>query len=295
MAITHFFDGFDEEVYLKMNPDVLRAVQNGTCSSGLEHYINHGYRENRPGVSSLALKEMKGFMDSFTSDHLPIPPEQLRKRVHGGDDIKNFGKVGRMIAMDIFASISPIIEFGEHDRILDFGCGCGRVFRYFQKLSANSKSYGTDIDKEAIAWCQQHLSQIGEFTANKETTPMLFMDNFFDFVYSISVFTHLPEEMELAWLEELRRVTKPGGYLLLTIHGEKLFENAPEENKRLLREKGFSFHVISKTEGLPDFYQTSFHTEDYIYDRWGRFFEIKQIIKGGIGKRQDLILCRKVW
>ena len=287
--MNRYFLDFDEQAYLKSNPDVLKAVQNGSCSSGLEHYINHGYRENRPSVSSIALKN---FVASFTSDHLPVPPEHLRKRVHGSEDVKNFGKAGRTIAMDMLASIGSLIELGIHDRILDFGCGCGRVFKYFQKLSPNSKFYGTDIDIEAIAWCQQHLSQIGKFTVNREIPPMQFKNSFFDFVYSISVFTHLPEEMESAWLEELRRVTKPGAYLLLTVHGEKLFENASEENKQLLRKKGFSYLEISKTEGLPDFYQTSFHTDDYIYEQWGKFFEIKQIISNGIRKRQDLILCR---
>jgi len=41
--------------------------------------------------------------------------------------------------------------------------------------------------------------------------PMSYEDNMFDFVYSISIFTHLPEDMQFAWLQELQRITKPGG------------------------------------------------------------------------------------
>ena len=46
--------------------------------------------------------------------------------------------------------------------------------------------------------------------------PLPFDDGFFDFVFSISVFTHIPEDMQFAWLSELRRVLKVGGTALLS-------------------------------------------------------------------------------
>ncbi len=291
--MDQLFAGFDEAAYLQANPDVCQAVDSGFYASGLEHYLYHGFRKNRPGVLPEVSKAINDFMDLLCSGDLLLPPEHLRKRVHGGIDIVNFENIGRIIAMNIYSSINSVIKLGEHQRILDFGCGCGRIIRYLHNLFAKGRLYGVDIDSEAIAWCRRNLSQIGDFIVNNELGPLPFPDELFDFVYSISVFTHLPEHMELAWLEELRRVTKPGGYLLLTTHGEKIFQDTPEENQRQLREHGFSYYLVSKTEGLPDFYQTSFHTEDYIYRQWGKFFEVKKFVKNGVANRQDLILCRR--
>ena len=240
-----------------------------------------------PFCSGAPPEECKAIKDIMGS----VPPEHLRKRTHGDECLSSFENIGRVISSDIHSSINSIIELGEHCRILDFGCGCGRVIKYFHESSANSRLYGTDIDEDVISWCQHHLSHIGEFITNEESPPLPFGDDFFDFVYSISVFTHLPEDMQFAWLEELRRVTKRGGYLLLTTHGEELFQTTSEEDKRQFREKGFYYSVGSGTEGLPDFYQTSFHTKDYIYSHWSKFFEIKKIIKKGIANHQDLILC----
>ncbi|MGH7349594.1 MAG: class I SAM-dependent methyltransferase, partial [Candidatus Rokuibacteriota bacterium] len=42
----------------------------------------------------------------------------------------------------------------------------------------------------------------------------------FGLTYAFSVFTHLPEVLQRPWLQELARVTRPRGYLLLSLHGE---------------------------------------------------------------------------
>ena len=290
MTVVHDpFKSFDEEAYLESNPDVWKAVQNGAFSSGWDHYIHYGFHANRPGVPPEVYKAFKDL--AYRPE--PVPPKHIREKIKICGDLPNFEKVGRITSLNMYAAINARVEFGKQCYILDFGCGCGRVMKYFHKLAFNSRLYGTDIDKEAIAWCQHHLAHIGEFIPNEALPPLPFDDDFFDFVYAISVFTHLPEDMQFAWLEELRRVTKPGGYLLLTTHGEELFPTAPEESKRQFREKGFHYSVGPGKEGLPYFYQTSFHTRDYIYSRWSKFFEIKEIIKKGIVHHQDLILCRK--
>ena len=106
--------------------------------------------------------------------------------------------------------------------ILDFGCGCGRVISSLSKLTG-AQLFGTDIDAEAIEWCNRSLPSVGKFSVNDKLPPFPFDDNAFDLVYSISIFTHLPEDMQFAWLGELNRVLKPSGYAILTTHGSSLF------------------------------------------------------------------------
>src|ERR1043165_8053538 len=50
-------------------------------------------------------------------------------------------------------------------------------------------------------------------------SPLPYKDQMFDLIYSLSVFTHLSENHASQWLSEMNRVLKPGGILIITIHG----------------------------------------------------------------------------
>lgn len=276
---------FDESTYLKLNPDVCAAVENQSFKSGLEHCLTYGIYENRPGLPA-AIKEHM----SKHSSELFVPPGNLRTRVHGDESLQDFVNVGKLLSYNLFSSFLSLSERMTGNHVLDFGCGCGRVISHLSTLLINNHFFASDIDQEAIAWCKSNLSHLGEFSTNDILPPLPYDDNFFDVIYSISVFTHLPEDMQLLWLEELSRVTRRGGYLLITTHGEGL---APEEIRQDLREHGFYYSVSSGTDGLPDFYQTSFHTEQYIRHHWSNHFEIVSILHKGILNHQDLVICRK--
>lgn len=316
--ISHLLEGFDETVYLKMNPDVLNAVRTGVIPSASYHFISHGYREDRPGVSAELSSAIKNLADAGAGG--PAPPEHLRERVHGDRDISNFEDVGRMVSFDIARALATV-DLPDGSRILDFGCGCGRIMRYLHYFYPESKLKfcGTDIDAEAIAWCQSNLSYIGAFTHNEAWPPLPYEEGSFDLVYGISVFTHLPEDMQFAWLGELRRITKKGGNLLLTVHGEELFEEQQTTKKvrvlrllrggrvlkalsllksilcetRQFRKDGFCYMMVTATEGLPDFYKTSFHAFEYILRRWTEFFHVSKVIRKGIANNQDIVICTR--
>ncbi len=223
-------------------------------------------------------------------DDLTTPPGKLRARVHGDESQEEFIRVGKLLSYNIFSSVVSLAEKTGGNQILEFGCGCGRVISHLSGLLLNNQFFGTDIDQEAITWCNNNLSTVAEFTANDAYPPLPFEDSFFDVVYSISVFTHLPEEMQFLWLEELKRVTRKGAYLLITTHGEEL---APARIRKQMSKHGFHYGVSEGTDGLPDFYQTTFHTENYIRRHWSSYFAIVKIVKKGILVHQELVICRR--
>jgi SAM-dependent methyltransferase len=246
-------------------------------------------------------------MTASLQDMTPDPPERLRHRVHGSGDLATFNLVGARVAENLLEALGSRLALGPDSKILDFGCGCGRVITHFRR-AAPGDLYGTDIDSEAIAWCQENLVAIGGFSVNDERPPLPYADAFFDLIYSVSVFTHLPEGRQLAWLSELRRVTKPGGYLVLSTHGAGMLTavlGMQRENlvwrervkaawyRRLLERRGFVYTGGLGTPGLPRFYGSAVHGEKYIRTRWAALFEIAAILPKGLNQHQDLIVCRR--
>jgi SAM-dependent methyltransferase len=113
---------------------------------------------------------------------------------------------------------SPAASAGADLNILEWGCGPGRIIQHVRKALPAARLYGTDYNRRTIDWCKSALTGI-EFAANDLAPPLPFETHAMDAIYSISVFTHLSEEMHFAWIKELARVLRPGGTLLVTVHG----------------------------------------------------------------------------
>ena len=79
--------------------------------------------------------------------------------------------------------------------------------------------HGTDYNRQSIEWCRASLPGLS-FQTNEFMPPLAYDTNSFDAVYCFSVFTHLSEEAQLAWADELLRVLRPGGVLICSTHGE---------------------------------------------------------------------------
>jgi SAM-dependent methyltransferase len=121
--------------------------------------------------------------------------------------------------------------------------------------------------------------------------PTSYDDHSFDFIYGISVFTHLPEDMQLEWLAELARIAKPGATLLLTTHGEKHWGKFSGEEAAIMSERGFYYREAGPTDGLPDFYKNTYHSHGYIRERWSQFLNIVDIVELGLEAHQDVVLA----
>ena len=130
-------------------------------------------------------------------------------------------------------------------------------------------------------------------SGGEPSTVRLPFDGQFDLVYSISIFTHLPEPMQDAWLGELARVAQAGACLVITTHGRKFFENVPQEDRSQALASGFYHHQVNPTAGLPDFYQAAFHTPEYVRSHWSEYFEIIEVLERAVDDGQDIVVCRK--
>lgn len=247
-------------------------------------------------------------MDTLTDEEiagLPWPGDELVLRVAGGDDKRSFYQSGRQSVADITAVLASIgREMSSYENILDFGAGCGRIMLWLEKLSASSTLHGTDIDRRAIEYSQRTFPY-ATFKVNDPLPPLDYPDASFDLVFNHSVFTHIDEEYQDAWLAELHRVTKPGGHLVLSIHGEEAlrqFERncgipvgESSDVRRTLAKDGICFIKDDSWVGgpFPDFYHSTFHAPWYIHEHWGRLFEIRSFVARGSLNFQDFLLLER--
>jgi SAM-dependent methyltransferase len=223
--------------------------------------------------------------------NLNLPPEELQNHI---------GSIGRgffLGGFDIAQEAGKLLEdhagrpLDSFQSILDFGCGSGRVTRFFKPAARAARLFGCDIDRPAIEWCSKNLSDVGQFTVNPFEPPAPYSDRCFDFIFVFSVFTHLPEAMQFAWLADLKRMLQPGGVLLATFHGTAYRSGVPATQEDEFRKHGFIYTDKGKTDGLPDFYLTTHHSHEYIRERWSEFFEVSEIVPQGI-QTHDVAICR---
>ncbi|MGO1002969.1 class I SAM-dependent methyltransferase [Lysobacter sp. CA196] len=223
-----------------------------------------------------------------------VPPPMLRYRVHRALDEASFVATGPVVAADLLRCLESQGVRLDGLTVLDFACGPGRVVGEMKARSRNCEFHGSDIDPEAIEWAQRHLSQVARFQVNAPAPPTSYADASFDVIYNVSLFTHLDESNQNVWLEELARILKPGGVLLTTVHGKYTLDSCTPEERAELDRYGIAFRVDHKgrfkLDGLPDFYQTTFHAREYIARTWSRYFDILDHVEGGLQRHHDVVL-----
>jgi len=227
----------------------------------------------------------------------PPPPKHLQERVVG-NYVPGFLESGWEVYRELDKALEPAGRtLKDFRRILDFGCGCGRAVRALKLEHPDAAIDGTDIDEEAIAWLAWNYAPFGRFTVAPHHPPTAYPDGSFDFIYGISVFTHLPEDLQHEWLAELRRIAAPGAHLVLTTHGQTHWSKLAPDAVREMETRGFYYSDFGFNYGrsisLPDFYQTAFHSHDYIRRVWGAYFEVVAIRELAMGQHQDTVLLRK--
>jgi SAM-dependent methyltransferase len=233
---------------------------------------------------------------TVAEDGLPLPSPELVGLVAGFIAPGEFHRYGRYAATWIAEMLARNgVPAGGLGRILDFGCGCGRVIRHWPAFT-QAELRGCDYNPHLVAWCAQNLP-FAEFRANDLEPPLPYEDDSFDFVYALSIFTHLDADLHLAWIEELTRVVKPGGLLLPTFHGRSRVEymRAHEgEYERIAPGFDAGELVVIEADRSGSSACAAYHPERYIREALGRGLEILDYSPGGaLDIQQDAVLFRR--
>ncbi len=186
-------------------------------------------------------------------------------------------------------------EIAKQETILDFGCGWGRIIRFFLKDLNPTQIFGTDCFREMIDICNNSNMHCN-FDANDPMPPLKYSDNMFDIIYLYSVFSHLSEEAHLAWLKEFHRILKPGGIFIATTRPIEFIEYChflaqkkkvskwergsklafPDPNQAIIDFKKGNY-IFSPTGGGgildKSFFGECCIPEQYVKEKWKKFFK----------------------
>lgn len=241
-----------------------------------------------------------------------LPPEALRAATAApeADLFLYSGLLDLLIFVTAFRD--AVGQLPDTVRVLDFGCGCGRLLRFFAHAAARWKAYGADVNADLAEWCSENGMEV---VTSKLEPPLPFDDGAFDLGYAFSVFTHLDETASRSWMAEMGRLVRPGGILLITTHGvpalrtlqqsevHQRMMNIGSEQARKIEEalpiEGAT-HVVYDPDTLRraaagETYGNTFVDPAHAAGPWaGNSFEVVRHVPGGMRAWQDLIVLRRL-
>jgi SAM-dependent methyltransferase len=241
----------------------------------------------------------------------PLPPAALRLGVGEGD----YYKVGE----EIVARLKAMAGLGPSSRVLDIGCGLGRVaWPLGRELGPDGSYDGFDAAASYIDWCANGLAldpQRVRFhffdiqssvynpggTINGEELVFPWLEGAFTLAIATSLFTHLSAKGTVNYLREIARTLERGGRLFAS------FFVLDSESREVIERRETFPHFTDAVEhgrvadaGSPDvaiafnaewlhevFLSSGYTLEAYVQGRWRDHVEKKDELY------QDLVIARK--
>ncbi len=265
--------------------------------------------ENRPAPSELDYKTVLNpvrsrniepllgdnkLVDMLERDVFPIPPNSDREGYLPGYDgafwatgIEDYLKV-----MEIADRYNIEVR-----SIFDFGCASGRVTRHFAIQTDIPEVWCSDINARHIRWLYENMPSTVKPIFNHSIPSLPIRDNSIDIVTAFSVFTHM-DTFETSWLAELQRIMRDDGLAYITVQNEDAWDylggltDTEFENSRVIKTLlSVDANILEKLKhpmqdtrtiyrytNLGPYRALTFHSNNYIKNVWGRFFEVLEII-----------------
>jgi dolichol-phosphate mannosyltransferase len=186
---------------------------------------------------------------------------------------------------------------------LDFGCGYGRVLRNLVTHVPPARVYAADVTHEAVDFCAFEFG-VQPIHLDRETAAVELPE--VDFLYAISIVTHLTAQDARKTLNLFGKTLKPGGIALFTTHGRRALEQIERygeqyvrlrsELTELVQDNGVAF--VPYPFALQDDYGMTWHSEAYVRqimaELHGETLELLLFEPHGLDDHQDVFAFRRV-
>ncbi len=205
------------------------------------------------------------------------------------------------------------------DRVLDFGCGWGRIMRCFLREAAPVDLFGVDSMPAAIELCRT-FGALANVMLIRDMPPTPLRPLTFKLIYAYSVFSHLSAATADTWIQEFASLLMPGGLLVVTTRGLWFLDYLEQMTARPAGElSDVERTVLGRLRDIPALraqYQAGRHVfvdmgeatagldaarygedfvpERYVRDVWSRWLEFVCFEELPAGLDQAVIVMRRV-
>lgn len=207
-------------------------------------------------------------------DSKPLPDAQRLAVTQGIPNPSGYRDsiVSGLITMEAYLGGTPVRD------VVDIGCGTGRLLLGWHCDDPSRGLTGTDIDADLIAWNREHLGEVARWEVGSVWPPLPLADHSVDLVQLISVFTHLPLDCQRAWVSEVRRVLRPGGTAIITLHGHLYASLLLDAAAFAQHAKNGYYEVAGGAAGGSGF--GTFHAPRFARELFGAFASITHYERG---------------
>lgn len=156
-------------------------------------------------------------------------------------------------------ALSQLIRFNFGDEfanksILEFACGYGRFTRHLVMRHPTDRTVVSDIYRGAVDWQNEKNGMTGIYSVAKPEDFALISK--FDVIFVGSLFSHLPKDLFVGWLERLFRMLSPDGFIAFSVHDVHLAPNTAAD---------FIYDRSSESASLShDIYGMTYVSEGYV-------------------------------
>jgi SAM-dependent methyltransferase len=221
-------------------------------------------------------------VDLIWTDDMPIPAISDRENYYDERHIEYW-----LSGYTDWRKLAPYLSGRrKRERYLDFGGSTGRVSRHATR-DLKREVWLCDINANWIGWIDRYFNRPIHAFQNRIQPSLPIEDAYFDLISAFSVFTHLDQD-EMAWLLELRRVLRPGGYLYLTVLDENVWDRLKDPAwdwllKSLSRGKNDEFlldrcqkpleeRIVLEYSPVEAYNINTFLPRSYLQKKWGALF-----------------------
>jgi len=152
-------------------------------------------------------------------------------------------------------------------RMLDFGCGYGRLIRMMYYFTEPSKIFAVDSEDTPRKICREDGVQAQFQKSANLPTSLAASDSSIDVAYAYSVFTHLPGSAAEACLDAVKKTLRPGGLFVITMAPVELWANiGPDVNVEALTKQHHDQGIAHRPHEVHQHYGWTTMKFDFLRD-----------------------------